>query len=134
MPPLPPEPDWRISRIRLSGRWGLTVRLDGRTIIPDRLGLAVCEEGDRPFLVPSREGCQQARGPPLQVNPAPHVAQGCSGWLRHIGHSHRGRFLSGLPGASIFLRPFAPRALPRFRATMDALTAPRRRLFEPPGP
>src|SRR6266478_4971264 len=29
--PLPPEPDWRISRIRLSGRWGLTVRLGSRT-------------------------------------------------------------------------------------------------------
>ena len=38
----------------------------------------------------------------------------------------------GVPPPSTFLRPFAPRALPRFPATMNALT-PARRLFGPHG-
>ena len=49
-------------------------------------------------------------------------------------HSRRWAFAFTLSGlhASIFLRPLAPRALPRFLATMDALTPPGR-LFGPLG-
>ena len=41
------------------------------------------------------------------------------------GHSHRNGFTRVLRHASTFLRPFAPRALPRFITPMDVLTPER---------
>jgi len=51
-----------------------------------------------------------------------------------LRHCRRSSFLVTVhvPGVSTFLHPLAPRALPRFGATMDALTPPRR-LFGPCG-
>jgi hypothetical protein len=48
-------------------------------------------------------------------------------WLRHSRRSSC-LVMVHVPCASTFLHPLAPRALPRFLATMDALT-PTRRLF-----
>ena len=42
--------------------------------------------------------------------------------LSHFWHSRGWKLLAHRSPASTFLRPFAPRALPRFLATMDALT------------
>jgi hypothetical protein len=45
--------------------------------------------------------------------------------LSHFWHSRGWKLLAHRSHASTFLRPFAPRALPRFYATMDALTPAR---------
>ena len=59
-----------------------------------------------------------------------HAGQSRSTGRSPEGHSFRGEFCGSPLPSSTFLRPFAPRALPRFHATMDALT-PARRLFAP---
>src|SRR6266513_5790387 len=67
--------------------------------------------------------------------PPPTVADVCGLWRRGLPRHFR-RWALALMGlglhASTFLRPLAPRALPRFIATMDALP-PAGRLFGPLG-
>ena len=60
----------------------------------------------------------------LLSTPFPLCGQGFSRLLSpHItGHSREFCLVESGHRASIFLRPFAPRALPRFHTTMDALT------------
>src|SRR5213078_4831450 len=74
---------------------------------------------------------QHAVGPDRMFHPPPTFADVC-GLFRLAQPSHSRRSIGfvirhRLP-ASTFLRPLAPRALPRFFATTDALT-PARRLF-----
>ena len=61
-----------------------------------------------------------------------HVCRKRSAGASPSGHSRGGIMDRVAMHTSTFLRPFAPRALPRFDATMSALT-PARRLFDQPG-
>ena len=67
------------------------------------------------------QGCQHAIGPDPRFGPRPSVANRSG--LFSQRHFHRVAFHAPDPFASTFLRPFAPRALPRFFARMDALTS-----------
>ena len=78
---------------------------------------------------------QPALRPPRRFHPPPSAPE-VSGLFRlsrlsHCRRSVRSVLRQGL-GASTFLRPLAPRALPRFSATTDALT-PAGRFFGPCG-
>jgi len=64
---------------------------------------------------------QHALGPDGRFRPRPTGRVG-SGVLSRSWHSRRGLARRAGSHASISLRPFAPRALPRFVANMDALT------------
>jgi len=72
---------------------------------------------------PSFEGRQHAVGPNSGFAPRP-AGTDLSDWLSpgFPRHSRRLLFPRFVPHASTFLRPFAPRALPRFITTMGALT------------
>jgi len=61
-----------------------------------------------------------------------HVCRNRSAVASPCGHWHGGGLGRVMCHTSTFLRPFAPRALSRFVATMSALT-PARRLFDQPG-
>ena len=67
---------------------------------------------------------QHAVRPHRRFGPRPSGAN-FSGLLSHRWHCRRGGFRREVHSASISLRPFAPRALPRFLAPMDALTPER---------
>ncbi len=77
-------------------------------------------------LHPVDQGRQQADRPDRRFCPRlprTDLSALCSRkplWL--LRHSHRLMFRWPVHAASTFLRPFAPRALPRFLAPMDALT------------
>ena len=81
------------------------------------------------------ESRQHAIGPDTGFDPLPPRAQLVVGKGRSSLLSQRHCRWCVFPGlghfASIFLRPFAPPALPGFHATMDALT-PARQLFASP--
>ena len=74
-----------------------------------------------PFL----KGLQHALGPYRMFHPVPFFGPGFSRLFSLFRHSHRFSFVHVDPYTSTFLRPFAPRALPRFSATMGALTPAR---------
>ena len=59
-----------------------------------------------------------------RFDPCPTVSD-LSGEVSHSRHGHRLRFRPHQRPASTFLRPFAPRALPRFITTMATLTPAR---------
>jgi hypothetical protein len=78
---------------------------------------------------------QHAIGPHRVFHPPPAVADVCGLWRRSCPRHWRrsmGFVTRHELHASTFLRPLTPRALPRFSATMDALT-PVGRLFSPLG-
>ena len=87
------------------------------------------EEGVSSSSYSGFQSCQHAVRPDTAVRPRPY-RRGFSG--RCSRERHYGRFCVRGFGhsTSTFLRPFAPRELPRFNATMDALT-PAWRLFVP---
>src|SRR5437867_3883167 len=119
---------------------GLAIDSGCSLVAPDRpkAGLKVVL---REHFVPEPEpyGCrltcfepgQHAIGPHRMFHPPPAVAGFC-GLLRLVEPSHYRRSIGFVIRhrllASTFLRPLAPRALPRFLATTDALT-PAGRLF-----
>ena len=70
---------------------------------------------------PLIEGRQHALRPDRRFGPGPRVA-GLSRSCSPEGHCRGGVFRRYGRHASTFLHPFAPRALPRFNATMSALT------------
>jgi hypothetical protein len=73
---------------------------------------------------PLFEGLQHAIGPHRAFHPGPW-AWGFSCLFSPCGHCRRFNFAPCKLHASTFLRPLAPRALPRFLATMNALTPAR---------
>ena len=120
----PSEPYVRFSRIRLSGRWFTA----GRTGQPTLGSRMVNSRGWRRrrqiFTSSSTRDCRlPAYDPhPSQVPPRRTTA-GVSGLFSPSdGHSPRSRFPRYARHVSTFLRPFAPRALPCFPATIAALT------------
>jgi hypothetical protein len=72
---------------------------------------------------PVSEGLQHALRPHRMFHPSPFLRAGFSRLLSptHAGHSLGACFTQCVHGTSTFLHPFAPRALPRFFATMGAL-------------
>ena len=81
-----------------------------------------------PVGTPPHGGLQHAYRPHRPFDPIPLREIDVSGSPRpgSSGHVRRSFFVRHDRCASAFLRPFAPRALPRFIATMDALTPARR--------
>ena len=77
-----------------------------------------------PPFTPFFEGLQHTIGPYRAFHPGPW-ALGFSCLFSPCGHCRRFDFAHYKLHASTFLRPLAPRALPRFLATMDALTPAR---------
>jgi len=74
---------------------------------------------------PLNEGLQHAFRPHMAFHPLPIPGAGFSRLCSPFGHYRRFRFLQCGLHSSTFLRPFAPRALPRFFALTDALTPAR---------
>jgi len=74
---------------------------------------------------PVSQGLQHALRPHCTFNPPPLIGADLSHLLSPFGHYRRSIFVHCGLHASTFLRPFAPRALPRFYAPMDALTPAR---------
>ena len=81
------------------------------------------KEGVRPFASshPFLKGRQHALRPHRRFHRGP-TAPDLSGLLSLPRHFSRAVFPLHGPHTSTFLRPFAPRALPRFFTAMDALT------------
>ena len=104
----------------------------GRFSVEPGLGIQTRRAGCRLALF---EPGQHALRPYRGFHPPPRVL-GFSGWLRRswLRHCRRSSCLVLRHGlcASTSLHPLAPRALPRFIATTDALT-PARRFFGPLG-
>jgi len=78
------------------------------------------------FLHPLSEGLQHAFRPHMTFHPLPILRAGFSRLCSPFGHCRGVRFVVCGLHSSTFLRPFTPRALPRFLANMDALTPGRR--------
>ena len=76
-------------------------------------------------LHPLCEGLQHALRPHLAFHPVPILDTGFSCLCSPFGHWRGLHFVRCGLHSSTFLRPFAPRALPRFLATMGALTPAR---------
>ncbi len=76
-------------------------------------------------LHPLGEGLQHALRPHMTFHPLPILGSGFSRLRSPFGHFRGFHFVLRGLHASTFLRPFAPRELPRFFATMDALTPAR---------
>ena len=122
----PSEPDMRISRIRLSGRWftsrGLTNMLKGVA----RVRSLSCKGEPKLCLSPFLRvvnGSSFPEDSDLFRAPEEESPIGLALW-----HSHGLSFCLSVAYPSTFLHPFAPRALPRFLATTGALTPARRAL------
>jgi hypothetical protein len=127
----PSEPCWRISRTRLSGRWFYLMR----TGVSMLRTLGASERIRLKGVVPRVLACSaslHSGSPHSPYESIQHAGSLCakapgqdSHRLSPFGHSRGWKPITLRSPASTFLRPFAPRALPRFHATMDALTPAR---------
>ncbi len=125
----PSEPDWRISRIRLSGRRFYLMRTGRSMTRAQKACTHTCLREVGPGVPASSAGLQPGSlHSPLesfqhaetQCEAAPNLD---SQRLSPIaGHSHGWRLLPITAAASAFLHPFAPWALPHISAHMGALT------------
>ncbi len=116
--PPPSEPDRRVSRIRLSGRWSY-LKEDWQA----RRWAVARSNSPSSAKHPLFEGRQHAVGPDPQFSPEPlRSAPGRSVVVSSREHSLRFAFCVLVHPTSTFLDPFAPRALPRFPAPMGPLT------------
>ena len=86
---------------------------------------ATLQAEPNPSFHPLIEGLQHTLRPHPAFRPVPLAGLGVSGLLSSYRHCRRFAFARHVLYLSTFLRPLALRALPRFCATMDALTAAR---------
>ena len=135
--PPPSEPCVRFSRTRLSSRWFTAERIDRPPHGLWSRCTAHARQGRRPDVPPFTPCSSAVNMRPVQTLGSVH-AQGpsCRRSPRRLScpallalapfgqHCRRCRFRGSSHHASTFLRPLAPRALPRFVATTDALTSP----------
>jgi hypothetical protein len=130
----PSEPDRHISCIRLSS-WWLAFKKIGvpqRTLVLRRTSpprrsryLAIGSYQPKPFpsFNPRFQGRQHALRPDRWFYPSPPGSD-VSPLLSRFRHCRGWLFRRSVFHASTFLPPFAPRALPRFFATTEALSPP----------
>lgn len=128
----PSEPDWRISRIRLSSRWfylnedwSNNARAFTRLTTQDRESISY-----RIFITHAFTPLTRVSGI-RSVHTESSIPAHCLGFFRLISrqrHYHGLSFCSYGLHTSTFLRPFSPSELPDFFALMDALTPARRAL------
>ena len=131
----PSEPDWRISRIRLSSWWfylnedwsnfiWASTRLKSPCSRKNLFGQRISEPNVS--FHPLHEGLQHAIRPYRAFHPVKRPS--FSRLFSRLRHCHGDHFTLYRHRTSTFLRPFAPRPLRRFFANMDALTPDRRAL------
>jgi len=124
----PSEPDWRISRIRLSGRRYYLKRTGISMTSTRKAHVHIRLKGVSPG-VPASSASRFLGSRHSPSESFQHAGPGCGGApnqdshrLSPLGHSRGWKLLTQTGPASAFLHPFAPWALPHFLAHMGALT------------
>jgi hypothetical protein len=120
----PSEPDWRISGIRPSGRccYLMTTGVNGLRTLKASTGICLKGVGPRVLAYTASPHSGSPHSPWESIQHAGSLCAKAPGQdshgPSHVWHSRGWKLLAHRSPSSTFLRPFAPRALPRFHATM----------------